>query len=741
MLPKRRPRASLPVVALLLIPTALMAQPEQYGGGIRTRSLIVSSIDENRLISLVGNTHPAANAGNDLGAVADTLPLNHLWLQLQRPPELEKELVDLIDEMNRPASPQFHNWLTAAEFGRRYGASRQDAEKVTGWLRSHGFTVNSIFPSGMIVEFSGNAAQVRAAFHTEIHNLDVNGELHIANMSDPQIPAALSGVVKGVVSLHNFMPKPKLKPKFNVSLSGSAFQAVAPPDMATIYNLNPLFTAGITGKNQTIVVIEDTNILNASDVSTFRSAFGLSTYSGTFSQTHPTGSATCTSPGVSAAEDEAALDAEWAGAAAPDAAIVLASCADTDSGTIFGGLIALQNLINGTSPPKIVSISYGECESQNGAAPNATYVSTYQQAAALGISVFVSAGDEGAASCDAGGTEATHGIAVSGFASTPYNVAVGGTDFMDTYNSATGGLPVSTYWSGTNGTSYASALSYIPEIPWNDSCAGALLYSVQGFTAGYGSAGFCNSTAGQADQAVAAGSGGPSNYSSQPSWQTSVIGLPTASGGPRYIPDVSLFAANGLWNHFYVYCMSDTREGGATCDYTNSTDVGTLAAGGTSFSSPIMAGIMALINQKTASSQGNPNPRLYQMAGAEYGATGSSICNSSLGTAMDKSCVFYDVTKGDIDVNCTGTTNCYGYTSGSSAIDGVLSTSSSTLGPAYPAGTGWDYATGLGTINAANLVNGWVAAASTTAVTSGTSTSAIGAFGHVHCHRHNQQRN
>jgi len=238
-------------------------------------------------------------------------------------------------------------------------------------------------------------------------------------------------------------------------------------------------------------------------------------------------------------------------------------------------------------------------------------------------------------------------------------------------------------------------------------------------------------------QTTAAGSGGPSNYSSQPSWQTSVVGLPTASGGPRYLPDVSLFAANGLWAHFFVYCMTDAAEGGATCDYTNSTDVNDLAAGGTSFSTPIMAGIMALIDQNTGTSQGNPNPRLYQMASAEYGTTGSqmasaeygtmgSICNSSLSTAVDKSCVFYDVTKGDIDVNCTGTTNCFGYSSGSSAIDGVLSTSSTTLGPAYPAGTGWDYATGLGTINAANLVNGWVAAASTTTLTSGASTSAIG---------------
>ena len=176
-------------------------------------------------------------------------------------------------------------------------------------------------------------------------------------------------------------------------------------NLATIYNLNPAFAAGYTGAGQTVAVIEDTNLKNASDVATFRSSFGLSGYTGTFSQVNPTGSATCNSPGINGAEGEAALDAEWAGAAAPNAAIVLESCADT--ATVFGGLIAVQNLINGTSPPPIMSISYGECEPENGAAANASYVSAYQQAASEGVSVFVSAGDSGAASCDQDQTSAT----------------------------------------------------------------------------------------------------------------------------------------------------------------------------------------------------------------------------------------------------------------------------------------------------------------------------------------------
>lgn len=388
---------------------------------------------------------------------------------------------------------------------------------------------------------------------------------------------------------------------------------------------------------------------------------------------------------------------------------------------MFGGLIALENLLNGSSPPPIVSISYGECESQNGAAANASYVNTYQQATTLGTSVFVSSGDEGAASCDADLSVATHGIAVSGFASTPYNVAVGGTDFMDYYDSVNGGPALTTYWNASNTATYGSALSYIPEIPWNDSCASKLIYTTPSvamgtFTQAYGAAGFCNSTVGSAYfRTTGAGSGGPSSYSAQPTWQTGVVGLPAKSGGQRSLPDVSLFAANGVFGHFLVYCLTDAAQGGGPCTYSSAADSLVLAAGGTSFASPSMAGIQALINQKmtialgTAYKAGNPNPTLYKLAAAEYGARGSTRCNSSGGTPASPAlpapgCVFNDVTVGDIDVNCT-TTNCYGAAGG--GTQGALSTSTTALAPAYAAGVGWDYATGLGTVNAYNLVTAW----------------------------------
>ena len=388
---------------------------------------------------------------------------------------------------------------------------------------------------------------------------------------------------------------------------------------------------------------------------------------------------------------------------------MLASCADTPT---FGGLIAFQNLINGSQPPALVSISYSECEAENLAAGNAAYNAAYQQAVSEGISVFVSAGDSGAASCDDNRTNATHGIGVSGLASTPYNVAVGGTDFSDTSSGTTG-----SYWSSTNRATYGSALSYIPEIPWNDSCASTVLSNyLTGSGITYGSNGFCNSSQGQSFLTTAAGSGGPSGCATgspsgtgivsgscqgwpKPSWQTALSNFGNPTDGVRDLPDLSLFAANGVWGHYYLFCFSDTSNGGAVCDDDPSSWSG---AGGTSFAAPIMAGIQALVNQKTGQNQGNPNSVYYQLAATEYNGSSSS-CNSSNGNGVSSACVFYDVTQGDIDVNCTGRHNCYL----DSAQEGVLSTSNRTYNPAYGAATGWDFATGIGSVNAANLANNW----------------------------------
>ena len=683
---------------------------------------IAAKIDETRLATLAGNVRPEARAANDRGAVADTMPLAHMQLLLQRAPEQERVLASAIDALHDPKSSTYHQWLNAEQFGAQYGVAQADITKVTNWLTARGFKVHRVYANALTIDFSGTAGAVRDAFHTEIHRLSVKGERHFANMSDPQIPAALAPVVKGIVSLNDFRPHAmvkraqKMKFQRQDAASGGGTN-LAPADLATIYNFNPIFASGNTGQGQTIAVVENTDVYSAQDWTTFRSQLGLSGYtSGSLVQMQPgpvkAGDSNCADPGISGNAIEAEVDAEWASAAAPSAKIIVAACADTS--TVFGGLIALQNLVDSNTPPPIISMSYGECEAGLGSAGNAAYTAAYQQAVTEGVSVFVSAGDDGAASCDAGQNGAYNGISVNGFASTPYNVAVGGTDFSDVSANTT-----SSYWN-SNG----AALSYIPEVPWNDSCAGSTLMGYLGKTIAYGSAGFCSNSVTYEFtlNTTLAGSGGPSNCVSgtpaltsgyisgpgtcrgvsKPSWQAGVVGLP--SDGVRDLPDVSLFASNGFWGHAYVECYSDIANGGSPC--TGAPDNWTLL-GGTSISAPILAGVQALINQKTGAMQGNPNYVYYRLAATEYGSGGSSSCNSSNGSSVGAACIFYDVTQGDIVVNCFGF-DCYGATGTTSSFYyGVLSTSSSTNSPAYRATTGWDFATGIGTVNVANLVNAW----------------------------------
>ncbi len=721
--------------------------------------LINQAIDENQLIS-VGGTRREANAKNDRGRVEDSFPMEHMLLQLKRAPNLEREFDQYIDSLTDKRSPNFHHWIMAAEQGEKYSLAQQDIDSITGFLRSHGFTIDSVYPNRMVIEFSGTAGEIREAFHTEIHYLEVRGEQHFANMSDPQIPRALAPAVVGVVSMHNFKPQqmrvPRVRSDYTFSGCGGHCYSLVPADFQTIYNLNPLYQDGINGKGQTITVVEDSDTYTPSggtnDVIFYRNTF-LSKWSGTVTTVHPAGSAACTDPGTNEADGEADLDAEVASAIAPNAAIEVAACADT---TTFGGLLAIENLVNSATPPAIISQSYGVCEAANFLPSNAAFYTAFQTAAAAGTSVFVSAGDAGGAACApefhyGGSHYAYSGIGVTGWGETPYNVAVGGTDFEDAYNAKEVGTPVSTYWSSTNTATDGSAKSYIPEIPWNDSCAGYLLYNYEGFTAPYGTTGFCNSTIGKADfLSTAAGGGGPSGCATggggtnqtsylevdgtctgypKPSWQSGIFGNP--ADGVRDVPDVSLFAANGLWGHYATICWSDPTyksDGSAPCSGAPSTWSG---LGGTSVAAPMMAAIQALVNEKWGTSwqtlggprSGNPNPIYYQIAKAEFGATGNSSCysiNQPPRRGLASSCVFYDITQGDNDVDCRADgaghrVGCYV----PSSTNGSIGTQALTTGTIIASGSGYTSAPTC-TLGAPSNLNKYLSPTNTTIWAGGT---------------------
>jgi hypothetical protein len=688
--------------------------------GPAARVLITQELDETQRAVLKGNTHPLARAEFDAGAAPASQPMRRMQLLLKRSAEQEAALETLLDGQQTKTSENYRQWLRPEQFGAQFGLGDSDLAAVKAWLESHGFQIESVSKGRTTIEFSGTAGQVREAFHTAIHKYVVNGEEHWANSSDPSIPTALTPAVKGVVTLHNFprhpqstvngMPvratpnppapflatpgPPAPSPMFTYTQGPDTYYGLGPTDFATIYNVLPLWSAGIDGTGQTIAIVGESNI-HLTDVATFRSLFGLPAKAPQIILNGP-------DPGVVGDEPEAVLDVSWSGAVAKNATIDLV-LSETTEASLGVDLSALYIVDNNLAP--VMSESYGECEATLGNTGNAFYNALWQQAAAEGITVVLAAGDGGSAGCDNFDSEefAVDGLAVSGFASTPYNVAVGGTDFDQTAATAPN------YWSATNNpTTEASALGYIPERTWNQSCAGL----------GVGQCPFSSN-----DLDIVGGSGGPSSCStmdsngtclagySKPVWQAGT-GVP--ADGVRDLPDVSLFASAGFNGSFYIMCEADMGVFGSseTCSLTTNTFVG---IGGTSASAPTFAAIMALVNEKTGARQGNANYVLYKLA-AQNGAS----CNSSTAAATGNSCVFYDITKGNDSVPCGGTLNCSPAPSGGY---GIMVDSNGN--PAWTTTPGYDLATGLGSVNAYNLVNAWNAATFTPSTTALTSLSPV----------------
>src|ERR1700675_844494 len=618
-----------------------------------TKDRITQALDENQLVLLRGNVHPLAQAESDLGAVNDGQPLDRMLLLLQRAPEQEAALRQLLDDQLTLNSPKHHAWLTPEQFGAQFGATDADIQATTSWLSVKGFHSIQVGPGRTAIQFSGTAAQVRDAFHTEIHSYVVNGGQHFANSSDPQIPAALAPVVAGVVSLHNF-PKfahshklgnfrrassgGAIEPLFSFAGCGSnsnqQCNGLGPADLAKIYNV----PSNLNGAGQTIAVVGQTNI-NLADAQQYRAMFGLPVNDPVIVLNGP-------DPGVIADESEADLDVQVSGAMAPKATIkfVISETSDTSAtnGIDLSALYIVDNNI-----AAIMSESYGACEAGLGTTGNAFYNALWEQAAAQGVTVLVSSGDNGPAACDDPNSSdfAVNGLGVSGIASTLFNVAVAGTDFL--YSTAN---PSSTYWNATNsGTPPTeSAKSYIPETTWNDSCAAA---GLSGCTASIINA----NSSGGVD--LVAASGGPSSVYAKPAWQAGITGMPNDNS--RDLPDVSLFASNGNNDSFFIVCQKDFT-GANSCDL-NSPFIDFAGVGGTSGSVQAFAGIMALINQSQATvanpapRQGNANYIFYKL----YKQNPTKICPSNPAAVTAAGCMFYDVTTGNISVACKGgTPNC-----------------------------------------------------------------------------------
>jgi uncharacterized protein (TIGR03437 family) len=586
---------------LFLVPCALVAQPER----------IAAPIDARRTVVLKGNVQPLAQPRFDQGPVEAAFRVGYITLMLKKTDAQQAALEELLQQQQDPASPNYHDWLTPEQYADRFGLSQNDMDKISAWLRSEGFTVESTARGRNWLTFSGTAGQVLATFRTEIHRYRVDGEMHFAAAAEPSVPASLEPLVAGLLGLDDFNPKPPKHP-LPANTSSTGLHTLVPDDIATIYDIAKLYQAGYNGTGQSIVVVGQSAI-NASDITGFRTKYNLPAVNLQV-KLNPNSS----DPGTTGDMAEADIDLEWAGAIAPNAALIYLYGIGADSAALYA--------IDSNLAP-VITESFTRCEALFSSLAMSSYRTVAQQANTQGITWLASSGDSGAAGCDSSSANiATQGLAVNIPASIPEVTAVGGTEF----NEGSG-----TYWNSTNGPNGGSAKSYIPEKAWNDTTASV----AQGL-------------------GLDATGGGVSSFYPKPAWQT---GLGVPSDGARDLPDVALSASN--WNDYY-YIMTGGKLVGE---------------GGTSVSTPVFAGIVALLNQYVVTNKaqskpgvGNINPTLYHLAQSAPNA-------------------FHDITVGNNMVPCTqGTPDC-----------------GASLEFGYSAGAGYDLATGLGSVDVYNLVTQW----------------------------------
>jgi sugar lactone lactonase YvrE len=752
------------IVLLCLIPFMGTASAE-----VRTMATpqvrVTSRVDNNKRKTLYGHVPHALRHATKLGRVDPSTAAEHLILALKSSPDQEREIRRVVDEQQDRKTGNFHQWMKPEEFGAHFGVHDSDLENLKAWLSSQGFTVESVTKAKRSIQFSGTVGQIEQAFHTEMHYFAMpNGEIHVSNDRDISVPAALSPVIAGVPTLHNFFRKShsqmerlsrmRLGPQFTPS-SGTNY--VGPADFATIYNTAPLLQQGIDGTGVTIAVVGRSDIL-LSDVQTYRQLFNLPVNDPVFIHAGQ-------DPGVLPGDDgESDLDVEISGGVAPGATVKFVI--GTPTFLVDGITNSIQYIVENNAAD-IMSLSYGDCEANEGAGGNSFNSAMFEQAAAQGISVFIAQGDNGPSGCDdSNDSYEVLGYAAGAEGSTPYGVAVGGTQFDEGSG---------TYWTtNNNALNLESALSYIPEYPWNEAKGANPTTTPSGDLSGLWS-----------------GSGGISAYYLQPSWQrgpgigasdpvltlgggatglwVTGITITTAGSGYTSAPSVtftgggcaseptatSVISGGAVTGIVFNYgtqggslkngqgfgCTSaptiafGAAPAGGTTAAANASvgqmqnpsplisgvphrltpDVALNAAadhdgtlfcsegicqingsgqledagivGGTSVAAPSMAGVQALIDQANGGRQGMPAYIYYTLAANQN----TTNCNSSLPPTNSSGCAFQDITVGN-NLIC-GLSSC--------------STTSPAAKIGFQAGTGYDLATGLGSVNVANLASQW----------------------------------
>lgn len=626
---------------LVVCGTALAAQPDRIPG----------TISSDQTMVLHGNVHPKARPQYDQGRVEPSREIPNITLLTRPTPSQRAELKRFLAQQQDPSSVNYRRGLTPEQYADRFGLSPSDVNKMTNWLLSQGFTIAQVARGRDWIVVNGTAALVEKVFRTEIHSYLVDGEKHFANAIEPSIPRALEGILVGLHGLNDFRLKPAglrnpgalfadiLRPMYTSGFGNY----LAPDDVATIYDIFPLYKAGINGAGAKLVIVGQTDIKIA-DIENFRAGFNLP-------KNDPVVKLFGSDPGISSVDlPEADLDLEWSGAVAREASIIYANSTNV--------LYSVFEAIDQALAP-VISMSYALCESQTlGEIANVELA--LMKANAENITFLSSSGDAGAAGCD-DFTEhvAVGGLAVDYPASSPEVTGVGGSEFSGDVNNA------SQYWGNSNNSNGESALSYIPEMTWNDTYPtgnGPILVPVL-FASG-GGASSC---------AISGSAGGCSGFP-KPAWQAAL----TPKDAVRDVPDVSMSASPE--HDGYIVCTNGSCPTGNAAGIASAVASGS-TYGGTSVSSPVFAGIVTLLNQAlgntgSGAGLGNVNPILYSLAEQQFLHGGAAV--------------FHDITTGSNIVPCSGGSHC-------------------PLTPpfqfGYEAGAGYDQVTGLGSVDAYQLIS------------------------------------
>ncbi|HKO11162.1 MAG TPA: S53 family peptidase [Acidobacteriaceae bacterium] len=625
----------------------------------------IAAINPNQMVALRNTVSPRLATAVDQGRMNPSTPIEGMTMYFQ-PTAAQKAALDaLLEAQQTPGSHYYHQWLTPQQYGSLFGMNDADLASVKAWLESQGFTIESVASGRNSITFSGTAGQVESAFATELHRYLSRGEAHFANATELSVPAALNGVVLSIRGLNDFRPKPQLQPhrqstaQFTSAQMGGHF--LTPGDVAVIYDINAAYNSGDTGSGQTIVVLGQSAIA-VSDIEVFQKAAGLTVKDPTIRLTPSTG----TSAKVQGDEAESDLDLEYASGIGRGATILFDYAGNAKGVSVYDALRdAVDNNLGG-----IISLSYGSCELDLAQTDFNTLEGITQQGASQGQSIVVASGDDGSTACYGDLTTNTtpttqeKSLAVNFPASSAYATGVGGTEFV---SQDVNGKNAGTYWQPASGSDLVtSALSYIPEVAWNDDPQSGSYANQNG-----------------AQYALSAGGGGASKFAPRPSWQAGVPGIP--SGSFRLVPDISLNSSADVGG--YLYCTSDQsawstgQQGSCTKGFRDSSSNGYLTAGGgTSFATPIFAGMVAILNQKAGSTQGLLNKQLYTLAS----------------NASTYAAAFHDITQG------------------SNACTAGSSYCSSAGASEYTAAAGYDEATGLGSFDFNALTTAWTATTTTT---------------------------